>query len=225
MYHILEEIPLFDGISSSALKQISQNVFLEKYKQHKLVIREGEKNEHFYIILKGEVKVYRTSKRNQDIMLAILGEGDFFGELSIMDDNVAAANIATMQSCEFLCIHDRQFLKIMKTNPKIANHLIFHMTQRIRNCDAFIENLNCSSSFERVGAVLLQLAERNGYRKNGSVVIKKLPFQNNIASLAGTSRETVSRTLAHLEENSYVIKSGRELVINDYSRFYEVFSQ
>ncbi|RKY53707.1 MAG: Crp/Fnr family transcriptional regulator, partial [Candidatus Neomarinimicrobiota bacterium] len=63
-----------------------------------------------------------------------------------------------------------------------------------------------------------------GYRKNCSVIITKIPFQNNIASLAGTSRETVSRAFSRFEENAYITKTGRHLVINDYPRFYEEFA-
>ena len=99
------------------------------------------------------------------------------------------------------------------------------MSHRIRSCDESIENLNRVNSLERVGAVLVQLAERSGYRKRSSVVIEKLPFQHSIASLAGTSRETVSRAFSHLEEKEYIIKSGRHVVINDYPRFYEEFTR
>ncbi|RKY56268.1 MAG: hypothetical protein DRP93_01785, partial [Candidatus Neomarinimicrobiota bacterium] len=91
MYHILEEIPLFDGVKPSVLKSISEYVSIKKYKRNKKIIQEDNMNEHFYIIKKGEVKVYRKNKFNQDIVLALLQEGDFFGELSILDQNVASA--------------------------------------------------------------------------------------------------------------------------------------
>jgi len=225
MHHILEEIPLFDGVKPSVLKTISNHISIKKYKRNQVVIHEGDINEHFYIIKMGEIKVYRKNKYNQDIVLALLHEGDFFGELSILDENAASANVITIQPCELLCIHDRQLLKMMKTIPCITNRLLYYMTQRIRLCDESIENLNCPNSFDRIGSVLIRLAEKTGYRKNCSVIINKIPFQNNIASLAGTSRETVSRAFSQFEENAYITKSGRHLVINDYPRFYEEFTQ
>ncbi len=225
MHQILEEIPLFDGVKPSVLKSISKNISIKKYKRNHVIICEGHVNEHFYIIKNGEVKVYRKNKSGQDVILALLHEGEFFGEMSILDENTASANVATMQSCEIFCIRDRQFLKMMHAVPQLAERLFYHLTQRIRSCDESIENLNRANSFERVGAVLVHLAERLGYRKKSSVIIKKLPFQHNIASLAGTSRETVSRTFSQLEENAYICKSGRHLVINDYPRFYEEFTR
>ncbi len=224
MHHILEEIPLFDGVKPTVLKSISEYVSIQKYKRNKNIIQEGDMNEHLYIIKKGEVKVYRKNKFDQDVVLALLQEGEFFGELSILDENAASANVVTMQPCELLCIHDRHLLKMMKTIPCLANHLFYHMTQRIRTCDECIKNLNCPNSFDRVGSILVRLAEKTGYRKNCSVIIDKIPFQNNIASLAGTSRETVSRAFTHFEENYYITKTGRHLVINDYPRFYEEFA-
>ncbi|MCK4530216.1 MAG: Crp/Fnr family transcriptional regulator [Candidatus Marinimicrobia bacterium] len=225
MHHILEEIPLFDGVESNILETIFKHVSIEKYKRNQVIICEGGTNEHFYIVKKGEVKVYRTNKYGQHIILALLQEGEFFGELSILDEDIASANVATMQPTELICIHDRQFLKMMKTIPSIANHLFYYMTQRIRYCDESIENLNRPNSYDRVGSVLISLAEKKGYRKNSSVIINKIPFQHNIASLAGTSRETVSRAFTQFEESAYITKTGRHLVINDYPRFYEEFTQ
>ncbi len=225
MHQILEEIPLFDGVKPSVLKSISQDISIKKYKRKKVIICEGCVNEYLYIIKKGEVKVYRKNKNDQEVIIAILGEGDFFGEMSILDEDVASASVSALQPCELLCIHDRKFKRIMKNNSRIATRLFYYLTQRIRLCDASIENLNCPNSFDRVVYVLIQLAERTGYRKNSSVVINKIPFQQNIASLAGTSRETVSRTFSQLKENAYIIKTGRQLIINDYPRFYEEFTQ
>ena len=192
MYRILEEIPLFDGINTSVLRSISQYISIEKYKRHDLIIKENQPNKHFYIIKKGEVKVFKKNKQGQDIVMCLLQDGDFFGEIALLDNNTASASVETLQPTELLCIHDRQFHRLLKSVPQLTSRLFFHMAQRIRSCNENIENLNRSNSSERVGAVLVQLAERTGYRKNSSVVIRKLPFQHNIASL----------------------------VINDYPRFY-----
>lgn len=225
MHRLLEEIPLFDGVSDCALKQISENISLKKYKLNRLVINEGANNEHFYIIKSGEVRVFRTNKDGEKIILAILGEGEFFGEMSILESNVASASVITTQASEFICMHDRQFIRIMKRTPRIAARMFSNLSQRIRYCDDSIKNLNRPKSCDRVAAVLLHFAEKSGYRRSNSVVIKRLPFQHNIASLAGTSRESVSRTFNNFEENNYIIKTGRELIINDYPRFYEEFNK
>jgi len=225
MHQKLAEIPLFDGIKPTVLKSISPFFSSKKYKRKKVIIRADQENDRFYIIKSGELKVYRINKYNQEILLALLGEGDFFGEMSILDGNMASANVAVLQPCELLSVHKRDFMKIMKTVPKFSAHMFHYLTQRIRSADENIENLNRPNSYERIAAVLVQIAERSGYRKRSSVVIDKIPFQHNIASLAGTSRETVSRALNQLKEDAYIYKNGRHLVIRDYPRFYEEFTQ
>jgi CRP-like cAMP-binding protein len=225
MHHILEEIPLFDGVKPSVLKSNLDHLTIKKYKRNQLIIHENERNTNFYILLKGEVKVFRRNKYRQEIILTLLQEGDFFGELSILEDHTASANVATIKPTQVLCIKDRQFMKLLKTVPRFSERLFYYMSHRIRSCDESIECLKRANSLERIGAVLVQIAEKSGVRKKTSVIIDKLPFQNNIASLAGTSRETVSRAFSRLEENEYISKSGRYLVINDYPRFYEEFSR
>jgi len=225
MKNILEEIPLFDGVKQSVLDTISNDFNIKKYKRNRPILVEGGRNDHFYIVKKGEVRVYRTDKNGEKVIFAILGEGEFFGEMSILDDCPVSANVVTSQPSESICISRRRFKSMLKNIPKFSSRLFAHMSLRIRHCDESIENLNKPNTYERVGTVLLNLAEKSGYRKKTSVIIDKLPFQHNIASLAGTSRETVSRTFSQLEERKYITKTGRYLVINDYPRFYKEFSK
>ncbi len=221
---LLEEFPLFDGISTSVLNQISEKTTITKAKLNTLIIHENSMNEYVYFIKKGEVCVYREDKNKEKIVLAILSEGDFFGEMSVLENYEASASVMTTQSCEFIAFHDRYFIRIMKRYPKIASKLFSYMSQRIRHCDESIKTLSKSQCGDRIAAVIIHLAEKSGYRRKDSVIIKRLPYNYNIASLAGTTRESVCRTFSILEENEYITRNGRELVINDYPRFYEKYS-
>ncbi len=224
MYHDLEEIPLFDGIKSSDLARIAQYFIYKTYKRNQLMIIEGDIGKHFFIIKKGKVKISRANDDGQEIILALLHEGDFFGELSILDEGICSASVCSQQPCEVLCMRHENFKKLLINMPNLSYCLLYHMAQRIRISNQCIENLNNHNSTQRIGGVLVHLAEYSGYRYKQSVIIKKMPFQHDIAALAGTSRETVSRTFSYMEDQQYIKKSGRHLVISDYSRFYEEFS-
>ncbi|MFA6618651.1 MAG: Crp/Fnr family transcriptional regulator [Candidatus Neomarinimicrobiota bacterium] len=225
MHRLLEEVPLFDGVNPCILRQISQKISLKKYKLNRVVVTEASSNEYFYIIKSGEVRVFRENKDGEKIILAILGEGEFFGEMSILESNLASASVITTQDSEFICIRDRQFMSMVKRTPSISTRMFSNLSKRIRYCDDSIKNLNKHCTCDRVATVLLYFAEKRGYRRSNSVVIKKMPFQYSIASLAGISRESVSRAFNNLQDNDYIIKTGRELVINDYQRFYEDFNK
>ena len=111
MYQILEEIPLFDGVKKSILKTISEDFNIIKYKRNDHIMCEGDRNNYFYIIAKGSVRVYRNNTSKKNVILALLHEGDFFGEMSILDDSAVSANVTALQKTELLCMHKRKFKK------------------------------------------------------------------------------------------------------------------
>ena len=83
--------------------------------------------------------------------------------------------------------------------------------------------LSLDDAEHRIGVCILNLAEDNGVIRKGKVTIQKLPFQQDIANMAGTSRETVSRVLKLLEEKGFVTKSGHTLTIPNYVYYKKVF--
>ena len=95
---------------------------------------------------------------------------------------------------------------------------------RLRKSDQQIESLSLSDSEQRIGITLIRLAEELGTIKQGNVFIKNLPYQQDIANMAGTSRETVSRTLKLLEDKSLIMKENRVLTIFNFDSFRTAFS-
>ncbi|MBW6457670.1 MAG: Crp/Fnr family transcriptional regulator [FCB group bacterium] len=224
MYHALEDIPLFEKLKASDLSLIAQYVVFKKYKRNEILLREGDPGHQFCILKKGKAKVFRINERSQEIILAFLHDGDFFGELSILDECECCANVRAQQNCEVLCIKGHHFKKLIRCIPELSYQLLAAMSMRLKASNQCVKNLNGSASTRRIGNILLQYAEEYGYRCKGSVIIKKIPFQHEIAGLAGTSRETVSRTITKLKNDKYIIKNGRQVVICEYQRFYEDFS-
>ena len=99
------------------------------------------------------------------------------------------------------------------------------MAVRLRKSDQQIEALTLSDAEHRIGVSILNLAEDRGVIRKGNVTIEKLPFQQDIANMAGTSRETVSRVLKLLENKSMISKVGHTLVIPDYTFFKQIFGK
>ncbi len=224
MYHELEEISLFETLKASDLEEIAKYVIVKSYKRNECILLEGKMNRQFCIIKKGKIKISCSDRNGKEVIFALLGEGDFFGEMSIIDKDHCSATVTCMQACKIYCMKDIYFKRLLTKVPGLAYHLLNHMSRRLRCSNRCIENLNCRNSLHRVGSVLLDLAEYSGYRYKKSVIIKKIPFQHDIAAIAGISRETVSRSFSQLEEGNYIKKSGRHLVITDYPRFYNIFS-
>ena len=220
----LKNVPIFSDLSDSDLTKIATKMIPREYEKGKIILLEESLGESFFIITSGAVKVTRLSDDGREVILAILGESDFFGEMSLLDGGGRSANIVANETANMLTLSRRDFLECLESYPKIAISLLEELAIRLRKSDQQIESLSLSDSEQRIGITLIRLAEELGTIKQGNVFIKNLPFQQDIANMAGTSRETVSRTLKLLEDKSLIMKENRVLTIFNFDSFRTAFS-
>ena len=220
----LKNVPIFSDLSDSDLTKIATKMIPREYEKGKIILLEESLGESFFIITSGAVKVTRLSDDGREVILAILGESDFFGEMSLLDGGGRSANIVANETANMLTLSRRDFLECLESYPKIAISLLEELAIRLRKSDQQIESLSLSDSEQRIGITLIRLAEELGTIKQGNVCIKNLPFQQDIANMAGTSRETVSRTLKLLEDKSLIMKENRILTIFNFDSFRTAFS-
>ena len=220
----LRKVPIFSDLSDSDLKKISKKMISRLYEKGKMILLEQSQGETFFIIISGVVKVTRLSDDGREVILAILGESDFFGEMSLLDGEGRSANIVANEQSEVVTLSRSDFLDCLQKYPKIAIALLEELAVRLRKSDQHIESLSLSDSEQRIGITLIRLAEELGTIKQGDVNVKNLPYQQDIANMAGTSRETVSRTLNLLETKNLLKRDGRNLTIYKFDLFRQAFS-
>jgi CRP-like cAMP-binding protein len=220
----LRNVPIFTDLSDSDLTKISTKMVSREYEKGQIILLEESMGETFFIITRGTVKVTRLSDDGREVILAILGESDFFGEMSLLDGEGRSANIVVNENAEVMTLSRRDFLECLESYPKIAIALLEELAVRLRKSDQQIESLSLSDSEQRIGITLIRLAEEQGTIKRGNVIVHNLPFQQDIANMAGTSRETVSRTLKLLEDKKLVKRDGSDITIYNFSAFKESFS-
>ena len=220
----LKNVPIFADLSSSDLEKISNKMILRNYNKGQVILLEESKGETFFVIKTGEVKVTKLSDDGREVILAILGESEFFGEMSLLDGEGRSAHIVANEDSTALTLSRNDFLSCLESYPKIAISLLEELAVRLRKSDKHIESLSLSDSEHRIGITIARLAEEIGTIKKGVVSIKKLPFQQDIANMAGTSRETVSRTIKLFEDKKILTRNGRALTIFDFNSFKKSFS-
>ncbi len=220
----LKNVPIFADLFSSDLEKISNKMILRNYNKGQVILLEESKGETFFVIKTGEVKVTKLSDDGREVILAILGESEFFGEMSLLDGEGRSANIVANEDSTVLTLSRNDFLSCLESYPKIAISLLEELAVRLRKSDKHIESLSLSDSEHRIGITIARLAEEIGTIKKGVVSIKKLPFQQDIANMAGTSRETVSRTIKLFEDKKILTRNGRALTIFDFNSFKKSFS-
>ena len=220
----LRNVPIFTDLTDSDLTKIASKMVPRVYEKGQMILLEESMGETFFIITQGAVKVTRLSADGREVILAILGESDFFGEMSLLDGEGRSANIVANEDAKVLTLSRSDFLDCLESYPKIAIALLEELAIRLRKSDQQIESLSLSDSEHRIGITLIRLAEELGTIKQGHVTVKNLPYQQDIANMAGTSRETVSRTLKLLEDKKLVRRENRNLTIYNFDAFRQAFA-
>ncbi|UCF63394.1 MAG: Crp/Fnr family transcriptional regulator [bacterium] len=216
---ILKQIPLFSEMNDRDLDKIIHLASKQKYHKDNLILIEEEIGSTMFIILSGRVKISRISDDGREVILSILSDGDFFGEMSLLDGHTRSANVTATEESELLVIRREEFLQMLKDFPQIAINLLKELAQRIRKSDEHIKSLSLQDATGRVATTLLRIAEDSGVFRKGQVEILELPLQQDLANMAGTSRETISRVIKSLTEDGYLKKQGGKIIILDYEKF------
>jgi len=220
----LKNINIFNDLSDTGLKNIEDSFVLRKYPKGSMIILEEEYGDIVFIVKKGTIKITRVNDEGKEVILSLMGVYDIVGELSIIDGEARSANVLAQESCELYAITREDFLEILKNNFEVSLALMGELASRIRKSDQHIEALSLSDAEHRIGVSILNLAEEMGIIRQGRVTIENLPFQQDIANMSGTSRETVSRILKLFEDKNMLSKSGHKLIIPNYIDFKRYFS-
>jgi len=223
--HILSSINIFSDLSDNDLEKLQKVFKPRNYLKNSMIILEEEYGDLVFVVKTGTIKITRVNDEGKEVILALLGAGEIFGELAILDGEARSANALAQENCQLLAINKEDFLDILKHNFSISYNLLCELAKRLRKSDQQIEALSLSDAEHRIGVSLLNLAEDMGVIRKGKVTIQNLPFQQDIANMAGTSRETVSRVMKILENKDMISKEGHTLIIPDYSFFKQIFGK
>ena len=224
-HDILKQIPLFSELNDKDLDKIIRLGTRQRYHKDNIILIEEEVGSTMFIILEGRVKISRISDDGREVILSMLSDGDFFGEMSLLDGHPRSANVTATEESELLVIRREEFLQMLKDFPQIAINLLKELAQRIRKSDEHIKSLSLQDATGRVASTILRIAEDSGVFRKGQVEIAELPLQQDLANMAGTSRETISRVIKSLTEQGYLRKQAGKIIILDYDRFQVKFSK
>lgn len=197
----LRRVPLLSSLNEQQLETLAAGSARRNFPKGRTIVAEGEPSQSLYILLSGRAKVQRSDSEGKEVILAVLGSGDFFGEMSLIDEAPRSASVITLESCDFMSINKDAFRSMLMQSPEMAMAVMKGMVRRLREADKKIETLALLDVYGRVARVLLDFSELvNGER----IVKNKLPRQE-IAKMIGASREMVSRVMKGLEIDGYIV--------------------
>lgn len=221
---VLKTVPIFAELETKDIQKVVQIAETKRYKKDSIILMEEDAGRTFFIILNGKVKISRISDDGREVILSILREGDFFGEISILDGMARSANVTAFENSELILIRKDAFFDILYQYPQVSIALLKELASRIRKSDSQIKSLSLKDATGKVANAILMLASNVGQVRGSLVEILGLPLQQDMANMAGTSRETISRVLKSLIEEGYLVKTGNKLVITNFEKFKKDFS-
>lgn len=219
----LANVPIFSDLDQETIQKIVKSGTIQSYKKNSVILSEEDSGSALFVIAKGKVKIARTSNDDKEVILAILSESDFFGEMSLLDGMTRSATVTALEDSKLFMIQRAEFLDLLKKFPEVSIALLTELTKRLRASSMKIKALSLKDAEGKVATVLLQLADEMGKIRHGLVEIDSLPYQQELANMAGTSRETISRTLHAFAKKGLVELDGSKLRIINYEKFKEMF--
>ena len=208
---VLKAVPLFTTISEEQLRMLTTMVTRRSASRNTTIMSSGDATDSLYIVLSGRLKVMMSDSEGKEVILAILGPGEFFGEMGLIDDEPRSASVVTIEPCELLSIAKRDFKRVLTENGEMAMSVMRGLVRRLREADRKIGSLALLDVYGRVARLLLDMAENVNGEK---IVTKRLPKQD-IAKMIGASREMVSRVMKDLQTGGYIEMRGSNIVLRD----------
>jgi CRP/FNR family transcriptional regulator len=204
---LLARVPLLSGLEPAELERIAQVAIPRSYPKGDRIFHEGDRSDACYVIRSGEVRVTREHSDGRAIALATLGPGELVGELAMLDGGVRSASVETLTDVDLLAVSAADMKGLLERNAHITAKLVVALTKRLRETNERISRQSFQTVPSRVAGVLSQLvSDENAEQSRDGVTIRM--NQADLAQLAGTSRESVSRFLAVLERAG-VVRVGR----------------
>jgi CRP/FNR family transcriptional regulator, cyclic AMP receptor protein len=202
---LLRNVPLFSALPEGQLTLLTRVVGRKSYPRNSTIINAGDPTDALYIVISGRLKVMMSDDEGREVILAILGQGEFFGEMGLIDEAPRSATVIAIEPCELLTINKMDFKKCLAENFEIGVGVMKGLVKRLREADKKIGSLALMDVYGRVARLLMEMAEDVDGEK---VVTKKLPKQD-IAKMIGASREMVSRVMKDLQTSGHIeVKSG-----------------
>jgi CRP/FNR family transcriptional regulator len=203
---LLRSVPLFSDLAQDELERFSLVAVPRSFPAATRVFHEGDHSDACYIVRSGSFRVTREHSDGRAITLATLGIGDIFGELAMLDGEVRSASVESLEDGELLALPAGEVRALLARHPEITVKLVAALVRRLRTANERISRQSFQTVPSRVAGVLTQLVAEEGEGDGGEVTIRM--NQADLAQLAGTSRESVSRFLADLERAG-VVRPGR----------------
>jgi CRP/FNR family cyclic AMP-dependent transcriptional regulator len=206
----LATVPLFNGLDRIELERFAEVTREKSYPKGSVILFEDDPGDSLFVVRDGRVKVVLIGEDGREVILGVLGVGEYFGELSLIDDRPRSAHVIAMEDSNLLVLRREDFRKRVESSPSVAWSLLTELSRRLRRADDKIGGLVLLDVPGRIARLLLDLAE-----ESGTNAIEKSLTHQTIAQMIGASRETVSRAMKDFQDAGWITVERRRIALAD----------
>ncbi len=210
---LLRRVPLFSALTPTQAASIADAIVKKRFKRAEIIVEQGKKSDTLFIILTGRARVMSSDSRGREVILATLHQGDYIGEMSLIDDEPHSATVRTEVQTDVLTLGREAFSRCLPENSSMSYNIMRGLVARLRHADRKIESLALMDVYGRVARSLLEFAIDDGA---GNLKIRDKISRQDLAKMVGASREMVSRVMKDLEERGFVdTQADGSMIVKD----------
>ncbi len=214
----LRKIPLFSELSVEQLRKITSFSKLEKYDKRERIFNEGELYRGFYILLKGNVKVFKISSQGKETVVHIVRNLSVFAEIPLFEGGDYPISAEALEECLTLFIPKENFLELLYKEPEMSFKMLAGFAKRLKSLIAQIDDLSSKEVVNRLAKYLVkEIMERKTENLPEPLIKLNIP-KSTIASYLGTITETLSRSLKKLQNEGIIRVNGKKIFVSDMNR-------
>jgi CRP/FNR family cyclic AMP-dependent transcriptional regulator len=210
---LLASTAIFRGCSPAAIDDLARRVQVRTRPAETIIVAQDEPGDSMFVIAQGRVKVALFGENGRELTLSELKPGDFFGEMSLLDNRPRSASVVAVDDATLLVLTRDAFVVHLKAHPQTAINLLSELTRRLRRADETIANLALHDVESRLVRTLERLAKEDGEQTEAGLLLRRRPTQQDLANMVGSCRETISRTFTSMIKRGLLVPRGRALVL------------
>jgi len=212
---LLSRIEFFSELDETQLGRIAGVAQFLSLPKDKIIFNAGDQADAVFVVASGKVKIVVTSADGKELILAMLGAGQVFGEMALLESSARSASVITETAVELLAINRDDFQRILGAEQSISHRLLAILSERLRRANSKMQSLAYIDVAGRLARYFMDLAKDHGQRLGNGWVVVRRPTHADIANSIGTSRETVSRLINEFEESFGMVNKGKFTYIRE----------
>lgn len=213
---ILASSAMLADLPREELEQLAGAMRRRSYRRGEVVFHHGDSGNTLHLVCSGHLKVVLPSESGDEAVLKIVGPGEIFGEMALLDGSPRSATVVALEVVETATLSRADFRALLRRSPEAVDGLMAALARMIRGLNDEVGNLMFLDHPGRLARKLLELAEAHGQQASGQTITIELPLtQDDLAAMIGTSRQTVNKLLGVYESQRAVVRGGRSIAILD----------